>query len=175
MRLASLCPILLSVVPAGCGGSSGDEDTSSNASEPMSGEESELDSDEFTQVIQGADLFLQRCASCHGETAEGTDDGPGILFQGTFDLGDADSGNFEFVTAADLFEWISTMMPADDPGALSSSDYYRITAFLVSSAGIVLEEPLTADNADSLKLEEEPDDSIELEDVPTEEDPPPDE
>jgi hypothetical protein len=38
-------------------------------------------------------------------------------------------------TAADLYEFISTQMPADAPGTRTASEYLQVMAFLLSKNG----------------------------------------
>lgn len=58
-----------------------------------------------------------------------------------------------FGTAQDLFNYISTAMPWQDPGYLTDKEYWDISAYLVKANGFTLPaEPLSEGNASSLLL-----------------------
>ncbi len=106
------------------------------------------------QVSDGMALYGDHCASCHGDAGQGTEDGPAVV--GDTALPRSPEGrevrDVEFVTALDVFEWVSTNMPFENPGALRASEYVDILAFALFANGVELGEPLSADNADDIVL-----------------------
>ena len=72
------------------------------------------------QVARGERTFREVCAACH-DTVE---------FSG---------GRFRFtwvgLTAGDLFDTISTLMPEGDPGSLSPAQYAAVVAYLLDLNG----------------------------------------
>lgn len=90
------------------------------------------------QVSRGASVFDRNCSACHGENLGGLDDGPPLT--GTF------FEHWYAGTVADLFAYVSAGMPADNPGALSTTQYVNVIAFILSENGFVAgEEPLPED------------------------------
>ena len=82
------------------------------------------------QVARGERTFREVCAACH-DTVE---------FSG---------GRFRFtwvgLTAGDLFDTISTLMPEGDPGSLSPAQYASVVAYLLDLNGYPAgETPLPA-------------------------------
>ena len=82
------------------------------------------------QVSRGERTFREVCAACH-DTVE---------FSG---------GRFRFtwvgLTAGDLFDTISTLMPEGDPGGLSPAEYASVVAYLLDLNGYPAgETPLPA-------------------------------
>ena len=91
------------------------------------------------QVSRGERTFREVCAACH-DTVE---------FSG---------GRFRFtwvgLTAGDLFDTISTLMPEGDPGSLSPARYASVVAYLLDLNGYPAgETPLPADLAALQALE----------------------
>ena len=79
------------------------------------------------QADRGAELVGTACSLCHGNTLRGSPAGPSVM-SGFFDKW----GNKPL---ADLFTYISTEMPADNPGGMAPEEYADITARILSLAG----------------------------------------
>lgn len=80
------------------------------------------------QAERGADLYAQRCSSCHGE--------------------DIVSAFGTYPNAGLFFGFVSTAMPADAPGSLPHQQYADIIAYLLSENGMpVGTEELPPDQA----------------------------
>ena len=77
------------------------------------------------QATRGSAIYKMSCYVCHGETATGGDSGPALSGEGFMD-------NWKGQTLGDLFEKISTTMPASDPGSLKPEQYGDLLAFLLS-------------------------------------------
>ncbi len=84
---------------------------------------------------RGARSFSSICAPCHGETGGG-DFGPGIIGTTLQSFGDAWR----------LLAYISTQMPWDGPGSLSTTTYQRILAFMLTESGFIQPEALFYEN-----------------------------
>jgi mono/diheme cytochrome c family protein len=70
--------VLLLLLTLACGDTK-DDDTESDDTAADTGEyELEDDVDDDDEPLSGEELYAMHCASCHGATAEGTDDGPGL-------------------------------------------------------------------------------------------------
>ena len=80
------------------------------------------------QANDGASLYSQNCASCHGVNLGGTGEAP-TLSGGEF------MASYNGLTLGDLFDRIRTTMPFDRPGALSREEYAKITAHLLKFNG----------------------------------------
>lgn len=97
------------------------------------------DHDVARQVQAGAQVWEQRCASCHGP--EG---GNGPLL-------DADLLR-SYGRARPLFDYNRMAMPWDAPGTLTDSVYWAVTAYLIRSRGFRLDRVLDESTADSASL-----------------------
>ncbi len=76
------------------------------------------------QAIAGKAAYRQSCASCHGP---GLDDGtsaPPLR-------GAAFLGKYAGKPAADLFTYVSTKMPAGNPGSLGGAEYAQVIAYVL--------------------------------------------
>lgn len=80
------------------------------------------------QAVRGATAYAARCASCHGASMEGGEMAPGLA-------GPTFLGNWDGLTAGDLFERTRTTMPLDEPGALSRAQVADITAAMLRANG----------------------------------------
>jgi cytochrome c len=106
------------------------------------------------QVADGMSLYGSRCATCHGDSGQGTGEGPPVVGDEALPRSPRDGQlrGVEFVTALDVFEWVSQNMPADDPGSLATEDYINVLAFALHANGVEPEEPLSAANATEIVL-----------------------
>lgn len=80
------------------------------------------------QASQGASVYAQSCANCHGGSLQG-EAGPPLIGQ-TFET--AYGGG----TAAQLYDFISRQMPQDAPGSLSQTQYLDVTAYVLAQNGV---------------------------------------
>jgi PQQ-dependent dehydrogenase (methanol/ethanol family) len=80
------------------------------------------------QATQGADVYTQHCAQCHGANLQGESGTPltGVTFSQAYGAG----------TAAQLYDFISRQMPQDAPGTLSQHQYLDVTAYILSRNGL---------------------------------------
>jgi S-disulfanyl-L-cysteine oxidoreductase SoxD len=88
-------------------------------------------------VEQGAEVYLARCAACHGMT--GTE-GPNNVLVGREPWEDfpitRTIGNY-WPYATTLFDYIRRAMPMEAPGSLSADDTYAVIAWLLHRNEIV--------------------------------------
>lgn len=77
------------------------------------------------QAKDGAALYAQNCASCHGDTLGGGEEAP-PLAGGDF------LSNWNGLSAGDLFERIRTTMPLSKPQSLSREVNGKILAYIFS-------------------------------------------
>ncbi len=138
---------------SGCGdgGENSDDSTDSSSEErPTTFEE---------QVEIGAGLYGDHCAHCHGDAGQGTDMGPQVVGAGALPYAPPEEREVRannFGTALDVFVFASANMPADDPGALSDEQMVDVLAFALFANGVMLNEPLGFDNAESIVINEAP-------------------
>lgn len=109
------------------------------------------------QAARGAELFGVHCAHCHGSAGQGTEDAPRLvgLDEGALPLEPRPEAEFRttrFETVGDIAAFASVNMPADNPGSLEIDEYFAILAFALSANGIVLEDELTPEVADTLVI-----------------------
>ena len=90
-------------------------------------------------VIDGHQLYAQKCARCHGIT--GTEGPYNKLVavnndKDSLQTGDKTIGNY-WPYATTLYDYIYRAMPYDSPGTLSGMEVYSITAFLLYKNNII--------------------------------------
>jgi mono/diheme cytochrome c family protein len=85
-------------------------------------------------VAEGAKLYLQSCASCHGEFGEGNGRWPELM-GGKGSLASEDPrktiGSF-WPYAPTVFDYVRRAMPFTAPQSLSDDEVYAITAYLLN-------------------------------------------
>lgn len=92
-------------------------------------------------VAQGASLYAQQCASCHGAKGEG---GSGDKLVGGVGTLASDKpvktvGSY-WPYAPTLFDYIRRAMPLTAPQSLSNEQVYAVTAYLLHLNGLVKED-----------------------------------
>ena len=95
-----------------------------------------------TQAARGAEAYGKHCASCHGQSLEGTTSKPlaGARFMRKW----GDGGN----TIDDLLFVVRTQMPYEAAGTLTGQQYIDIVAFILKSNGYEAgSKELTVDSA----------------------------
>ena len=75
------------------------------------------------QIAAGQQVFQRICATCHGDLGEGGE-GPPIIGPDQF--------LFSYRNGRRLFEYIQSEMPGDNPGALSTQEYFDVIAYLLA-------------------------------------------
>jgi PQQ-dependent dehydrogenase (methanol/ethanol family) len=80
------------------------------------------------QATQGATVYSQHCAQCHGANLQGESGTPltGATFSQAYGAG----------TAAQLYDFLSRQMPQDAPGTLKQQQYLDVTAYILSRNGL---------------------------------------
>ena len=93
-------------------------------------------------ATEGAKIFAQRCAPCHGPTAEGGIARRLVGGVGTLNTKDPLStvGSF-WPYATTVWDYINRAMPPPpmQPGMLSADEVYAVTAYLLYRNGIIKE------------------------------------
>jgi mono/diheme cytochrome c family protein len=109
---------------------------------------------------RGSALYASSCAGCHGGRGEGTSSAPPLMGEGALPLYQRDSplsstGTTDpqqlqlmsqqrppgvtqrgaFHTAKDVFDYVSSQMPKDKPGSLSTADYFSLVTFILIGRG----------------------------------------
>ncbi len=134
-----------------------------------------------SRAPEGARLFAQHCASCHGDRGQGLTGGPPIMGSGALPLypdEQAAAGNPQlsnpgqvrtqrltqvtgaaardpFQTSADVYRYISTRMPKPmrDAGSLEADEYWAILNFMMISHGLEIpEDGIDESNAASVAI-----------------------
>lgn len=80
------------------------------------------------QSVKGQQVYAQSCASCHGQQGEGVT-GPALVGSG--------AGIKRYGDAQSLYNFISTSMPLNAPGSLSSDDYWAVEAYILQQNGLL--------------------------------------
>lgn len=92
-------------------------------------------------VAQGATIYRQRCAACHGPEGQGVsaDELAGATNSLTDDPPDKTIGTY-WPYATTLFDYVRRSMPLDAPRSLSADEVYAVTAYLLFLNGILDED-----------------------------------
>jgi mono/diheme cytochrome c family protein len=86
----------------------------------------------------GAALFANDCARCHGDNLEGGE-GPPLVGPG--------NALNTYKTAGAILQYAMENMPNDQPATLSPTEYAAIVGFILSKHGITVPEVFTPDVA----------------------------
>lgn len=78
------------------------------------------------QVAWGQQLYAKNCASCHGDSGEGSN-GPKLVGKDALT---------KFKTAKDVFDFVKTNMPPKKAGSLTDEQYAAILAFDLKANGV---------------------------------------
>jgi cytochrome c len=86
----------------------------------------------------GRAIYLQKCASCHGDNGEGATaeelvSGPKL--QSGPDASKAIGAYWPYATT--IFDYIRRSMPLATPGSLSADEIYALTAYLLAANKII--------------------------------------
>jgi mono/diheme cytochrome c family protein len=106
------------------------------------------------QIDQGKQLYVDKCAKCHGDAGQGTEKAPPVVGKDVFPQQPRPGAkrDVEFHTAADVFAWTTKHMPGDAPGSLSTDQYLAIFAFDLTANGVTLDKPLDGPAAQAIVL-----------------------
>jgi S-disulfanyl-L-cysteine oxidoreductase SoxD len=88
-------------------------------------------------ATDGAKVFAQKCAACHGPTAMGT-----ALARGLVPLGNTKPVKLDWSLvpyATTVWDFINRAMPQSKPGSLTADEVYAVTAFVLYRNSIVKE------------------------------------
>ncbi len=133
------------------------------------------------QATRGAQVYWERCVTCHGDRGQGltlewrltwdpehqncnrpnchglSHDPQGFYLPNMYAPAIVGPGTLEeFQTAQDLFGFVSTRMPFQEPGVLPQEDYWALTAFLLQQNGVAPSAGLGVGNASSIVLHSHP-------------------
>ncbi|HLH95344.1 MAG TPA: cytochrome c [Xanthobacteraceae bacterium] len=99
-------------------------------------------------AAQGAPIYKQKCAACHGENGEGAIAGQliGGPPRATLDGGKTISNYYPYATT--IFDYVRRAMPYTAPRSLSDQEVYALTAFLLARNKIIGEDEVM--NAETL-------------------------
>lgn len=81
------------------------------------------------QARHGSEVFSANCAQCHGARLQGQA-GPALAGK-SFE----DSLEYSKMSAKQLFSFISSQMPYNDPGSLKKEQYLQVLAFILKKNG----------------------------------------
>ncbi len=109
-------------------------------------------------VTKGEEIFSEKCASCHGDFAEGVDRWP-ELSGGQDSLAGEDPkktiGSY-WPYLSTVFDYINRSMPFGDAQSLEPEEVYAVTAFLLHMNDIVdADFVLSKDNFSSIRMPNE--------------------
>jgi S-disulfanyl-L-cysteine oxidoreductase SoxD len=101
---------------------------------------------------QGAEIFADKCAVCHGENGEGSKMAPRLLREkGDQGLGKIIANYAPFATS--IWDYINRAMPRLQGGSLKPDEVYALTAFLLFRTGEIVKEDTSLDAKSLPKVE----------------------
>jgi mono/diheme cytochrome c family protein len=98
-----------------------------------------------SQADAGKDVFQRVCAMCHGNQLQG---GAGPALAGKQFL---TVSQFQEITAAYFYHFMSTHMPLTDPGSLTKTQYLDIMAYFLEINGYAAGSHTLTANDEELK------------------------
>jgi len=84
-------------------------------------------------AVQGRIVYQAKCASCHGEQGQGSNDFPALVGGlGTLDGPEPNPtvGSY-WPYATTVWDYIHRAMPYQNPGSLTSNQVYSVTAYIL--------------------------------------------
>jgi cytochrome c len=88
-------------------------------------------------AVEGATVYTQKCAACHGPNATGS-----ALHRGLIPLGNAKPVKIPFSLvpyATTVWDFINRAMPQSKPGSLTPDEVYAVTAYVLYRNDVVKE------------------------------------
>lgn len=109
-------------------------------------------------VVQGEEIYLERCAVCHGEFGEGAGRYP-VLMGGfetlTEDRPEKTVGSY-WPYASTIWDYVQRSMPFGDARSLTADETYAVTAFLLYLNEVVEDDfTLTQENLTAIRMPNE--------------------
>ena len=91
---------------------------------------------------QGAPIFKQKCAACHGENGEGGIAGPlvGGPPHASLDGGKTIANFYPYATT--IFDYVRRAMPYTQPRSLTDEEVYALTAYLLARNKLIGENDM---------------------------------
>lgn len=106
-------------------------------------------------VLDGEEIFIEKCASCHGDFGEGTGRWP-VLAGGQGTLQDERPvktiGSY-WPYLSTVYDYVQRAMPFGEVGSVSDDETYAITAYLLYLNDIVDDEEFELSNENFLSIE----------------------
>jgi hypothetical protein len=102
---------------------------------------------------QGAPIFKQKCAACHGENGEGGIAGPliGGPPRASLDGGKTIANFYPYATT--IFDYVRRAMPYAQPRSLTDQEVYALTAFLLARNKLIGEnDTMNAETLPKVKM-----------------------
>src|SRR5262245_9489094 len=88
-------------------------------------------------AVEGAAVYMQKCAACHGPNASGS-----ALHRGLVPLGNAKPVKIPFSLvpyATTVWDFINRAMPQSNPGSLKPDEVYAVTAYVLFRNDVIKE------------------------------------
>jgi hypothetical protein len=88
-------------------------------------------------AVEGAAIYTQKCAACHGPNATGS-----ALHRGLVPLGNAKPVKIPFSLvpyATTVWDFINRAMPQTKPGSLTPDEVYAVTAYVLYRNNVIKE------------------------------------
>lgn len=90
---------------------------------------------------EGRQIYRQRCRACHGENARGDENEALVGGRGSLvSARPRRTVESYWPYATTLWDYTRRAMPFNDPGSLSDSEVYAVTAYVLHLAGLVGED-----------------------------------
>src|SRR5436305_691693 len=103
---------------------------------------------------QGAKLFAERCAACHGDNGKGTEFGSAVVGgppRASLDGGKTIRNYWPYATT--LFDYVRRAMPFTQPNSLTDEEVYALTAYILALNHLIGEkDAMTAETLPQVRM-----------------------
>ena len=103
---------------------------------------------------QGAKLFAEGCAACHGDNGKGTEFGSAVVGgppRASLDGGKTIRNYWPYATT--LFDYIRRAMPFTQPNSLTNDEVYALTAYILALNQLIGEkDAMTAETLPHVQM-----------------------
>jgi mono/diheme cytochrome c family protein len=95
---------------------------------------------------EGAPIFAEKCAVCHGAEGQGGKIGPRVVGETLTTLHPVKSVGGYWPYATSVWDFIRRAMPRGQSGTLTPNEVYSLTAFILYKSNIIKEDDLLDQN-----------------------------
>jgi S-disulfanyl-L-cysteine oxidoreductase SoxD len=88
-------------------------------------------------AAQGREVYLEKCAACHGVSGEGVTGAPALVGGSVSSTPPLLTVGSYWPHASTLFDYVRRAMPPTSPKSLSNTEVYQLTAYILHLHGVL--------------------------------------